>query len=155
MRSLKRSHKPVRRYRSLLFPGISVLAVFAFYAAFVSPAPQKGETARFEQDGLCIEITGVHHIGGIMANFDLDRKLFEPYDTYYVYPGSVLSVLKASGEAARWELRREEGEALALADGMRPVKLTEDFDLAFVYDLDTGLKLLSFQVTGDDEEYWK
>lgn len=34
MRSMKRPRKPVRRYQSLLFPGIAVLALFAFWAAF-------------------------------------------------------------------------------------------------------------------------
>ena len=34
MRSTKRPRRPVHRYRSLLFPAIALLAVFAFWAAF-------------------------------------------------------------------------------------------------------------------------
>lgn len=110
MRSVKHAHRPVRRYRSLLFPGISVLAILVFYAAFVSPGLRKGETARFEQDGLRLEITGVHRVGGFLGNCDPERKIFEPFDTYYVYPGAVLTVLEASSaeETVRWELRRGE-----------------------------------------------
>ena len=37
MRSTKRPRRPVRRYRSLLFPGIALLAVFLFWAAFLPP----------------------------------------------------------------------------------------------------------------------
>ncbi len=149
MRSVKRAGRPVRRYRSLVSPGIAVLAVLMFYAAFVSPKTQKGETARFEQDGLCLEVTGVHHTGGFVGNFG-DKK---PFDAYRVYPGSVLTVLEASGE--RWELRWGEDEALALADGMDPVELTEEFNAAVVYDLDAGRTLLQLWITDEDEEYWK
>ncbi len=37
MRSTKRPRRPVHRYRSLLFPGIALLALFLFWAAFLSP----------------------------------------------------------------------------------------------------------------------
>jgi hypothetical protein len=37
MRSTKRPRRPVRRYRSLLFPGIALLALFLFWAAFLPP----------------------------------------------------------------------------------------------------------------------
>ena len=113
MRPIKRARRPVRRYKSLLFPGIAVLAVLAFYAAFVRPEPRRGETARFEQDGLCLEIAGVHHIGGFLGNFDPERGVGVPFDTYYVYPGSAVTVLAAPGEGARWGLRWGE-------DGRRP-----------------------------------
>lgn len=152
MRSVKRAGRPVRRYRSLLFPGISVLAIFVFYASFVSPGPQKGETARFEQDGLCLEITGVHHIGSSLANFDPDRQVSRPIDTYHVYPGAALTVLEAAQGA--WELLGKD-ETLELADGMDPVKLTEEFDLSEVRDSDTGRTVLLFRVTAEDQEYWK
>lgn len=155
MRSVKRTRQPVRRYKSLLSPGIAVLAVLLFYAAFASPGPEKGETARFEWDGLCLEITGVHDTGGFLAYFDPERQINQPIDTCHVYPGSVLMVLEASGETGRWELRRKETGALVLADGMDPVKLTRDFDCASVCDLDTGRTLLSLQVREEDEEYWK
>ncbi|WP_295763630.1 hypothetical protein [uncultured Oscillibacter sp.] len=155
MRPIKRARRPVRRYRSLLSPGIAVLAVLAFYAAFARPGPQRGETARFEQDGLCLEITGVHHIGGFLGNFDPERGVGVPFDTYYVYPGSAVTVLAAPGEGARWGLRWGEDGTLALADGMGPVELTEDLDGAAVYDRDTGLTVLSFEVSEEDEVYWR
>lgn len=151
MRSMKRPRRPVHRYRSLLFPGLALLAVFAFWAAFV-PA-EKGETVRFEKDGLCLEITGVHDAGGFLARFDPDRRINQPIDTCHVYPGSLLTVLDASGETGRWELRREGGEALALTDGMEPVELTRDFDYACIYDLDTGFILLSLHVRQEDEDH--
>ena len=37
MRSTKRPRRPVHRYRSLLFPGIALLALFLFWAAFLPP----------------------------------------------------------------------------------------------------------------------
>lgn len=153
MRSTKRPRRPVHRYRSLLFPGIALLAVFAFWAAF-APA-EKGETVLFEKDGLSLEITGVHDAGGFLVRFDPDRRIYQPIDTYHVYPGSGLTVLDASGETGRWELRRESGEALALTDGMDPVELTRDFDYACIYDLDTGFILLSLNVRQEDEDCWK
>lgn len=152
MRSTKRPRQPVHRYRSLLFPGIAVLAVFLFWAG---AAPrEKGETMRFERDGLRLEITGVHDTGGFLMYFDPERQIYQPIDTYHVYPGSVLAVLEASGETGRWELRRKEAGALVLADGMDPVELTRDFDYASVCDLDTGRTLLSLQVREEDEEHW-
>lgn len=150
MRSVKRPQKPVHRYRSLVSPGIAVLAVLLFYAVFV-PSGKKGETARFERDGLSLEITGVHHIGGSAENFDPERGINEPYDTYYVYPGSRLTVLEGSG---RWELRRQDGETLGLTEGIAPVRLTEDFDSAYVWDLEKELTLLSVNVS-NETEYWK
>ena len=52
MRSMKRPRKPVQRYRSLLFPGIALLAVFVFWAAFDSPKEVRGETDLFDYGGL-------------------------------------------------------------------------------------------------------
>ncbi len=42
MRSVKRPRRPVRRYKSLLFPGAAVLAVFLFWAAF-APSERGGD----------------------------------------------------------------------------------------------------------------
>ena len=158
MRSTKRPRPPVHRYRSLLFPGMAVLAVLAFYAAFDAPPPEKGETARFEREGLCLEVTGGHGRGSAPADSGPERDLFVPYDTYYVSPGGFLTVVEApeeSGGAARWELRREAGEPLGLTGGVEPVELTEAFDSAFVFDRETGLTLLLFRVTGEDQKVWK
>ena len=51
MRSMKRPRRSVHRYKSLLFPGIALLAVFAFWAAFGSPEEARGETKLFEYGG--------------------------------------------------------------------------------------------------------
>lgn len=161
MRSMKRPRKPVHRYRSLLFPGIALLAVFAFWAAF-GPA-EKGETMRFEKDGLCLEITGVHDTGGFLMHFDPERDLFEPYDTYHVYPGSRVSVLDAplmEDGTPRWELRAGEAGAweplLGLTEGIEPIVLSEKGNYHYeIYDLERESAALYFVVREEDEDYWK
>lgn len=142
MRSVKRPQRPVHRYKALLSPGIAVLAVLLFCAAFMPPKSPRGETARFEADGLCLEIAGVRRV-----------EEGEAYDTYYVSPGGTLTVLEASvgrDGAPRWELRSREGEALELAEGTAPVSLGEGFAFADVRGLGTGDTLLSLRVAVGD-----
>lgn len=162
MRSMKRPRRPVHRYRSLLFPGVALLAVFVFWAAF-APA-EKGETMLFEQDGLRLEITGVHHEGGFIGRFDPEQKTFTSIDTYHVYPGSKMTVLEASSMedgTPRWELRAGENgtpdlRSLGLAEGMEPVELSEKGDYHYkIYDLKRENTALYFIVREEDEEYWK
>ena len=161
MRSIKRPRRPVRRYKSLLFPGIALLAVFAFWAAFV-PA-EKGETARFEQDGLRLEITGVHLIGESYVHyFDPERKTSAPIDAYHIYPGSKVTVLEAPAMedgTARWELRewgdgRTDREPLELAEGTAPAELSEKGE-ASIYDLERERTVLYLTVREEDDSYWK
>ena len=155
MRSIKRARRPVHRYKPLLSPGIALLAVFLFWAAVV-PA-EKGETVELQKDGLRLEITNVHHVGGLMANFDPERHGWEPYDTYYIYPGARVTVLEApplEDGGTRWELRAAEGEPLALTGGADPLEFTEEGRF-HVYDLKQGVTVLGFEVTEDDLEDWK
>ena len=161
MRSMKRPRRPVRRYRSLLSPGLALLAVFAFWAAFVPS--EKGEIKEFERDGLRLKITGVHHEGGFLAHFDPDRGINRPIDTCHVFPGSVLTVLDAplrEDGTPRWELRAGEAGAreplLGLTEGMEPVVLSEKGDDHYeIYDLERESAALYFVVREEGEDYWK
>ena len=155
MRSIKRPRRPVHRYKPLLFPGIALLAVFLFWAAVV-PA-EKGEMVEFQKDGLRLEITNVHHVGGFMANFDPERHGVESYDTYYIYPGARVTVLEApplEDGGTRWELRAAGREPLNLTGGVDPLEFKEEGRFR-VYDLKQGVTVLGFEVTEDDLEYWK
>ncbi len=160
MRSIKRPRKQVRRYKSLLFPGIAVLAVFLFWAAF-APA-EKGEQREFEKDGLRLEITCVDHVGGFLLNFNTSQKINEPYDTYYVYPGAKVTVLEApptENGMARWEFRvlgsgTPDREPLELKEGMDPVRLLEEGSFQ-IYDLERGLAVLEFDVSESGGDHWK
>lgn len=162
MRSMKRPRKPVRRYRSLLFPGIALAALFAFWAAFVPS--EKGETKAFEKDGLRLEITGVHHEGGFVGRFDPEGKAFVPIDTYHVYPGSKLTVLEAplkEDGTPRWEFRAGENgmpdrQSLGLTEGMEPIVLSEKGSYHYqICDLEREATALYFVVREEDEDYWK
>lgn len=162
MRSTKRPRRPVHHYRSLLFPGIALLAVFLFWAAFVPS--EKGETKVFERDGLRLEINGVHHEGGFIGRFDPEGKTFVPIDTYHVYPGSRLTVLEAplmEDGAPRWELRAGETgtpdrRSLGLTEGMEPIELSEKGSYHYeIYDLEREVTALYFVVREEDEDYWK
>lgn len=146
MRSMKRPRRPVRRYQSLLFPGIAVLALFAFWAAFV-PAEQ-GETALFEYGDLKIEITNVREVGQDFSN-DGGPELWE-YPVYTVYPGAEATVLEADmrtgedGELfADWafELNSEDWR-LDIVDGMEPLKITPE--VAGVFDPESSVYILRF-----------
>lgn len=158
MRSTKRPRRSVHRYKSLLFPGIAVLAVFLFWAAF-APS-ERGETKVFEGDGLRLEITGIHHEGGFMQRFDPEEKTAVPIDTYHVYPGSRATVLEApllEDGTPRWELRAGEAGArkslLGLTKDMEPIELSEkDYEL---YDLERESTALYVVVREEDEDYWK
>ncbi len=160
MRSTKRPRRPVHRYKSLLFPGIALLAVFAFWAAF-APA-EKGETVRFEQDGLRLEITGVHHEGDFIYRFDPEQKTFIPIDTHHVYPGSKVTILEApvmEDGTARWEFRvlgsgTPDRELPELAEGMAPVELSEKGEVS-IYDLERERDVLYLIVREAEDDYWK
>ena len=161
MRSMKRPRRPVHRYKSLLFPGIALLAVFAFWAAF---APgERGETRAFEKDGLRLEITGVHDEGGFISAFDPEQKTHVPIDTYHVYPGARVTVLEAplmEDGTPRWELRAGEAGAreslLGLTEGMEPIELSEKGDYNYeLYDLERENTALYFVVREENEDYWK
>lgn len=162
MRSMKRPRRPVHRYKSLLFPGIALLAVFAFWAAFDSPEEARGETRAFEKDGLRLEITGIHHEGGFISTFDPEQNTLVPIDTYHVYPGSRVTVLEASlmeDETPRWELRAGEAGAreslLGLTEGMEPIELLEKGNYNYeLYDLEREITALYFVVREEDEAYW-
>lgn len=159
MRSTKRPRRPVHRYRSLLFPGIALLAVFAFWAAVVPS--EKGETKVFERDGLRLEITGVHHEGGFIVRFDPEEGTTAPIDTYHVYPGSKVTVLEApltEDGAPRWEIRMA-GDGtpdwkLDLTAGMEPISLSDKGEFK-VYDPEREDTALFVIVREEDEDYWK
>ena len=148
MRSTKRPRRPVHRYKSLLSPGIALLAVFLFWAAFGSP--ERGETELFEYGGLRIEITGVREVGRDSSS-DGGPELWE-YPVYTVYPGAKAAVLEAdmlrqSGGAPlpRWFFCLEPGDRrLDVTDGMEPVELTPE--VTGMVDGDGGAWLLRFEV---------
>ena len=150
MRSMKRPRKPVRRYRSLLFPGIALLAVFAFWAAFDPPEEARGETRVFEYGGLKIEITNVREVGQDFCN-DGGPELWE-YPVYTVYPGAEATVLEADmleaggGPASpQWFFYLEpENRRLDVVDGMEPVELTSE--VMGMVDGDGGAWLVRFEV---------
>ena len=154
MRSIKRPRRPVHRYRSLLSPGIAVLAVLMFYAAFVSPERAKGETALFEYGGLKMEITHVREVGQDFSN-DGGPEPWE-YPVYTVYPGATATVLEADmGEDAggvprpAWFFYLEPGDRrLDVVDGMEPVELTPE--IVGMVDGDAGVWLLRFEVWQED-----
>lgn len=147
MRSIKRPRRPVHRYRSLLFPGIAVLAVLAFYAAFVPS--EKGKAELFEHGGLKIEITNVREVG---RDFSNDGPELWEYPVYTVYPGAEAAVLEADmGEDAsgasfpRWFFYLEPGDRrLDAADGMEPVELTPE--VLGIVDGDGGAWLVRFEI---------
>lgn len=152
MRSTKRPRRPVHRYRSLLFPGIALLAVFAFWAAFV-PA-EKGETALFEYGGLKIEITNVREVGRDFSN-DGGPELWE-YPVYTVYPGASATVLEADmkrGEDgvlfADWafELNSEDWR-LDIVNGMDPLEITPE--VVGVFDPESSVYMLRFVLWKED-----
>jgi len=121
---MKRPRKPVHRYRSLLFPGIAVLAVFLFWGAFGSP--EKGETALFEYGGLKLEISGAREVGRDFRN-DGGRE----YPVYTVYPGASATVLAADmtedeHPSPRWFFYLEGDRRLDVTDGMEPVEITPE-----------------------------
>ncbi len=150
MRSMKRPRKPVQRYRSLLFPGIALLAVFVFWAAFDSPKEVRGETDLFEYGGLKIEITNVREVGQDFCN-DGGPELWE-YPVYTVYPGASVTVLEAgmlrqSGGKPfpQWFFYLDPGdERLDVVDGMEPVELTPE--VVGMVDGDGDVWLLRFEV---------
>ena len=150
MRSMKRPRKPVRRYRSLLFPGIALLAVFAFWAAFDPPEEARGETRVFEYGGLKIEITNVREVGQDFCN-DGGPELWE-YPVYTVYPGAEAAVLEADmleaggGPASpQWFFYLEpENRRLDVVDGMEPVELTSE--VMGMVDGDGGAWLIRFEI---------
>ena len=148
MRSMKRPRKPVRRYQSLLFPGIAVLALFAFWAAFVPS--EKGKTELFEHGGLKIEITNVREVGRDFSN-DGGPELWE-YPVYTVYPGATATVLEADmlqqpggAPLPQWffYLEPEDGR-LDVADGMEPLELTPE--VLGIVDGDGGVWLVRFEI---------
>lgn len=132
MRSMKRPRKPVHRYKSLLFPGIALLAVFAFWAAFDSPKEVRGETKLFEYGGLKIEITNVREIWQDFSH-DGGPELWE-YPVYTVYPGATATVLEADMKeggdgvlVADWAFARNgEDWRLDIVDGMEPLEIVPD-----------------------------
>lgn len=150
MRSMKRPRRPVHRYRSLLFPGIALLAVFLFWGAFGSP--ERGETALFEYGGLKIEITNVREVGQDFCN-DGGPELWE-YPVYTVYPGASATVLEADmlpqsggGPLPQWFFYLESGnERLDVADSMEPVELTPEVE--GIVGGDGGVWLARFEVWG-------
>ena len=150
MRSMKRPRKPVHRYRSLLFPGIALLAVFAFWAAFDPPEEARGETRVFDYGGLKIEITNVREVGQDFCN-DGGPELWE-YPVYTVYPGAEAAVLEADmleaggGPASpQWFFYLEpENRRLDVVDGMEPVELTPE--VVGMVDRDGGAWLVRFEV---------
>ena len=126
---------------------------------FVRWDPQRGETVEVEKDGLKLEISSVHHVGGFIGNFDPSRPL-EPYDTYYIYPGGKVTVLEApptEDGTARWELRptgNEQAEVEPLRDGMAPIEFAREGSFR-VYDLEQSLTALGLEVSDSDWAYWK
>ena len=148
MRSTKRPRKPVHRYRSLLFPGIALLAVFLFWAAFDPSEQSKGETELFEYGGLKIEISNVREVGRDFSN-DGGPELWE-YPVYTVYPGATATVLEADmkmGEDgalfADWafELRSEDWR-LDIVDDMEPLEITSE--VVGVFDPESSVYILRF-----------
>lgn len=148
MRSMKRPRRPVHRYKSLLFPGIALLAVFAFWAAFGSPEEARGETKLFEYGGLKIEITNVREVGRDFAN-DGGPELWE-YPVYTVYPGATATVLEADMNedgggvpAADWAFQRNgEDGRLDIVDGMEPLEIVPD--VVGVFDPESSVYVLRF-----------
>lgn len=126
MRSIKRPRRPVRRYRSLLAPGIALLAVFAFWAAFASPE----ETVRFEYSALKLEITNVREAD---RESGYDGMTAWEYPVYAVAPGAEARVLEADMAeengvlSPQWSFYLEPGgRRLEITDGMEPVELTPE-----------------------------
>ena len=126
---------------------------------FVRWDPQRGETVEVEKDGLKLEISSVHHVGGFTGNFDLSRPL-ELYDTYYIYPGGKVTVLEApptEDGTARWELRptgNGQAEVEPLRDGMEPIEFAREGSFC-VYDLEESRTALGLEVSDSDQDYWK
>lgn len=126
---------------------------------FVRWDPQRGETVEVEKDGLKLEISSVHHVGGFTGNFDLSRPL-ELYDTYYIYPGGKVTVLEAppaEDGTARWELRptgNEQAEVEPLRDGMAPIEFAREGSFC-VYDLEESRTAFGLEVSDSDQAYWK
>ncbi len=149
MRSMKRPRKPVHRYRSLLFPGVAVLAVFLFWAAFEPREQPGGETALFERGGLKIEITGVREVGEDFPNGGGP----EPCPVYTVFPGAVATVLEAGvgadgGPLWAFETAGEDGR-LDIVDGMAPLEITPE--VTGVLDPETGVYALRFVLREPEE----
>lgn len=149
MRSMKRPRRPVHRYRSLLFPGIALLALFAFWAAFVPAERPAGETALFEYGGLKMEISHVREVRRDVSG-DGGPEPWE-YPVYTVYPGAAATVLEAGmekdgGGAPRptWFFYLDGDRRLDVVDGMEPVELTPE-TLGMV-DGDGGAWLLRFEI---------
>ena len=148
MRSMKRPRKPVRRYRSLLFPGIALLAGFAFWAAFTSPEQPEGETMLFEYGNLKLEIT---HVREVRKDVCGGPEPWE-YSVYRVYPGAAATVLEADmlesdgGPASpKWFFYLEpENRRLDVVDGMEPVELTPE--VMGMVDGDGGAWLIRFEI---------
>ena len=149
MRSMKRPRRPVHRYRSLLFPGVAVLAVFLFWAAFEPREQPGGETVLFERGGLKIEITGVREVG---EDFHNDGSP-EPCPVYTVFPGAVATVLEAGlgadGEPLwAFETAGEAGR-LNIVEGMAPLEITPE--VTGVLDPETGVYALRFVLREPEE----
>lgn len=148
MRSIKRPRRPVHRYRSLLFPGIALLAVFVFWAAYVPSDQPEGETVLFEYGGLKMEITHVREVGQDFCN-DGGPELWE-YPVYTVYPGAAATVLEAdmvedgSKAVPRWFFYLDGDRRLDVVDGMEPVELTPE--VTGMVDGDAGAWLVRFEV---------
>lgn len=141
MASMKRPRRPVHRYRSLVSPGIAVLAVLLFYAAFASPGQARGETELFEYGGLKIEISNVREVGQ-----DFSSGGGPAYPVYTVYPGAAVTVLEA--EDAAWSFYLDGGRRLDVADGMEPVELTPE--ILGIVSGDGGTWLLRFEIWEED-----
>lgn len=142
MRSMKRPRRPVHRYRSLLFPGVAVLAVFLFWAAFEPREQPGGETALFERGGLKIEITGVREVG---EDFDSGGGS-EPCPVYTVSPGAVATVLEAGvgadgGPLWAFETAGEAGR-LNIVEGMASLEITPE--VTGVFNPESGVYALRF-----------
>ena len=154
MRSTKRPRRPVHRYKSLLFPGIAVLAIFAFWAAFAPSEQPKGETVLFEYGGLKIEIANVQEVGQGFSN-DGGPELWE-YPVYTVYPGATATVLEAgmkTGEdgvlLADWAFElNSEDRRLDIADGMEPLEITPE--VVGVFDPESSVYILRFVLQEED-----
>ena len=150
MRSMKRPRRPVHRYKPLLFPGIALLAVFAFWAAFDPSKQPEGETVLFESGGLKIEISNVREVGQDFNN-DGGPELWE-YPVYTVYSGATATVLEADmletggGPASpQWFSYLEpENRRLDVVDGMEPVELTPE--VVGMVDGDGGAWLIRFEI---------
>ena len=150
MRSTKRPRRPVHRYRSLLFPGVALLAVFAFWAAFGPQEPPEGKTELFTHGDLKVEISGVREVGRDVCD-DGGPEPWE-YPVYTVYPGAAATVLEpdmlrrpGGDPLPQWFFYLEPGDRrLDVTEGMEPVELTPE--TVGMVDGDGGAWLVRFEI---------